>query len=153
MRSVLAYDPLTGELRWRVTRGKGYAGNIAGRVNSYGYRRLRVFDRHYQAHRVAWLIFYGCWPVSQLDHINGDRLDNRISNLRDVSPAVNQHNRRRAQRGSASGAMGVHPSRTKWRARIELGGRKFNVGTFSTIEEAGKAYLEAKRQLHEGCTL
>jgi hypothetical protein len=86
----------------------------------------------------------------QIDHINGDKLDNRIVNLREATPEMNQQNKRSAPINSGAGLLGVHRSRKRWRARIELGGRKFNLGSFDDPKVAAEAYLAAKKVIHEG---
>jgi hypothetical protein len=79
IEEMLAYDPESGELRWRKTTANRIykAGDIAGSV-VHGYLRVTLRGRHYQAHRVAWLLHHGDWPKNYIDHLNGDPLDNRI---------------------------------------------------------------------------
>ncbi|WBK39668.1 hypothetical protein [Xanthomonas phage L522] len=93
---LLAYDPATGELRWKVARGRHgnacKAGSVAGSVNSRGYIQVGVHGRLYQAHRLAWLLHHGAWPSQQIDHIDRDRTNNRIDNLRECSNSENQQN-------------------------------------------------------------
>jgi hypothetical protein len=88
-----------------------------------------------------------------VDHINGRRDDNRWCNLRDASRLVNQQNMRRAVAGSASGLLGAHKKRGKWSSQIKVRGVLVKLGIFETADQAHAAYLAAKRQLHEGCTL
>lgn len=155
LHELLLYDPVTGAFIWRVQRcGKAMAGYHAGTA-SHGYRTITVDSKKFGAHRLAWAMYYGTWPTGEVDHINGDRSDNRISNLRDVSRKVNQQNRRHASRRAASGLLGasLHKASGLWRASISLNGRAKTIGYFSSAGEAHTAYLEAKRQLHPGCTL
>ena len=113
-----------------------------------------IDEREYSAHRLAWLYVHGAWPTGQIDHINGDRGDNRISNLRDVTPALNTQNQRRAARSNkSSGLLGVTANRGRWLAQISIGGKSRNLGRYATPEEAHAVYVAAKRVLHAGCTL
>ena len=156
VRQLLDYNSETGILTWRVNRrGQVKVGAIAGTLSSTGYTQVKLDGRCYKAHRIAWLHRFGMMPKLQIDHINGDRLDNRLCNLRDVSQLVNNQNRRSASSCNTSGLLGVtHPSRDKtFSARIRYSGRKLCLGTFDTAEAAHVAYLDAKRKLHEGNTL
>lgn len=93
-------------------------------------------------------------PKEQIDHINGNRMDNRIANLRCVSASVNQQNQRRPHRTNSTGYLGVVPVRRgQFRAQIWVSGAAKNLGTFDTPQEAHAVYLHAKRLRHEGCTL
>lgn len=152
-RELLAYDPETGSLTWKVSRGGVRAGAPAGCVNSRGYVYVRVDGTHELAHRVAWLLHTGLWPRQDIDHVNGSRADNRICNLRDCSHKLNVQNQRSARSHSAMGLLGVSPKGRRFRATICSEGRQRHLGTFATPEEAHQAYLTAKRQLHAGCTI
>jgi hypothetical protein len=150
------YEPETGVFTWRVSRGKAASGKAAGHVDVSGYIRIRVKARNYSAHRLAWLHTHGHWPSGQIDHINGNRDDNRLANLRDVTAAINQHNRRKVSANNRStGLLGVgRVSRSKtFEARIRVNGESVYLGSFKTPEAAHEAYVKAKRELHEGSTL
>ena len=147
LRDLLAYNTGTGEFTWndgvvrpgRKTRRKG---------NSWGYTVIGFDGRHYGAHRLAWLYVMGEFPKGDIDHINGDRADNRISNLRAASRSENMQNLKGAHKDSATGFLGVHKHRNKFSAQIMVGGVKHRLGTFDTPTLAHEAYLEAKRRLH-----
>jgi hypothetical protein len=156
LRELLNYDPETGMFTQRVARRSVQVGHTAGYVSkSLGYRYICVDRVDYLAHRLAWLHVHGEWPADMIDHINGDKADNRIENLRQVNNRLNMQNLRQARRGTASGLLGVsrHPG-DRWTAGIRLadGTRKY-LGIFDTPEEAHEVYLTAKRKLHEGCTI
>lgn len=160
LRQTLAYDPDTGVFTWAVTRrgrnGRSDAGQVAGGLQSAGgYRRISIGGQSYQAHTLAWLWVHGKFPQGDIDHINGQKDDNRIANLRDVSRSVNLQNMRKPRNTNTSGYLGVSLfKRTgKYTAEITINYQKKNLGYFSTAEEASAAYLKAKRELHEGCTL
>ncbi len=150
IRKVLDYDPSTGVFHWRIRPTmKKRAGDVAGDVTTAGRWRIKYAGRSYQAHRLAWLYVHGEWPTNQIDHIDGDPLNNRINNLRDVTAAVNQHNRKRASRGNLTGLIGAAKSYGgKFRAQIHISGKTIGLGTFVTALEAHEAYLKAKRELH-----
>lgn len=152
LRSILMYDRLSGIFRWRSSLGGVTFGAIAGRVKSDGYIEIHVRGKSYGAHRLAWLYVYGEFPKNEIDHINGNRADNRIRNLRNATKAENQHNRSLVSRISASGLTGVFPNKNgKWSAGIRVDGKRTTIGSFATKEEASAAYLRAKRKLHPKC--
>ncbi len=154
LQRKLSYSAETGVFLWRNSFCAIRAGDVAGCVNQCGYRQIRLGDKTYKAHRLAWLYVNGDWPKGQIDHINGDRSDNRVTNLRDVSGLVNSQNRRRPQKNNkSSGLLGAHKSKKRWASFIGINGKARRIGLFDTPEEAHEAYLTAKRQLHEGCTI
>lgn len=152
-RELFAYDPETGNLVWRVDRYRVKKGDVAGHLQPDGYRKIRIDQAPYWAHRVVWLVVHGEWPHHTLDHINGNPSDNRLQNLRDRSFRSNQENQRRAHKNSKTGVLGVYPSKGRYVASITVDWVSKRIGTFDTTEEAHQAYLGAKRELHAGCTI
>lgn len=153
LKKLLSYDACTGRFIWRENRGvKNCGGKIAG-SDRHGYWVIRVESHLCAAHRLAWLYVHGHWPSGYVDHINGDSLDNRIANLRDVSHVVNMQNQRSATAHSQTGLLGCHPQGNKFQAEIKVDGRIKYLGIFKTAQEGHEAYLKAKRLLHEGCTI
>lgn len=151
LRQVLNYDPETGKLTWLVrVAPRVRIGDEAGNVTTRGYKKVSVRYRPYQAHRLAWLLTFGRWPNDQIDHINGDRADNRLCNLRECNHSENQQNRKTAK-NSTSGLTGVtwHKDQKRWRTQIGVGRRKYHIGHFDSKEEAYAAYLRAKADLHD----
>lgn len=153
LREVLAYNHETGGFTWRIKVSGRTVGEIAGGVDERGYVRIVVDGHRYKAHRLAWLYVHGKWPEGVIDHINCDFSDNRISNIRDIPQAANTQNRRKAHKNNRQGLIGAHRDKTRFRSSIHVGGRQIFLGMFDTAEDAHHAYLDAKRQLHEGCTL
>jgi len=149
VRSLFDYDQASG----RLTSKSGFA--VSDRPNLQGYLRVTVDGRRYLQHRLIWFFVYGKFPSEQVDHIDGDRTNNAIANLRHVSNMKNAQNIRRAHRDSKTGLLGVAATeRGTWEARIQVNGRRTCLGsTFKTPEEAHAVYLDAKRRLHEGCTI
>lgn len=154
LREVLDYDPEAGHLTWKTTKSsRSSVGSVAGSMNESGYWLIRVDGRHYRAHRLAWLHVHGRWPDRLIDHINGERADNRLANLRDVSRSVNAQNQRGVRKDCAVGIKGVAAHHRRFVAQIFIDGKHTHLGVFKTAQEAGEAYLAAKRAHHDGCTI
>ena len=160
LRARLRYEPETGLLFWRVRdashfiEGRVKSVSAANRFNgnfankeaftalSFGYRSSSMNGQMIKGHRVAWAIYYGEWPDGFIDHINRDRADNRISNLRVVSRQENNSNVSSAK-GSSSKYVGVYfapKKRNPWVANIKLNGKSKYLGGYATEDEAGDAY-------------
>lgn len=153
LRSLVHYDPVTGHFTRLVSKSHNAPiGSRAGTM-SHGYWQLSVNGKTHFAHRLAWLYVHGSWPKHEVDHINHDKSDNRIANLRDVTPSVNQQNKRKAYSNNWTGFLGVKQEHSKFSARIQRHGKQTHLGMFDTPEEAHAAYLKAKRVMHEGNTL
>lgn len=155
VRNLFSYDEQTGHLiRKTAPTYKNKVGEVAGYVcKTNGYRVIKVSCLRYTAHRLVWLHVHGVWPTHEIDHINGDKTDNRLSNLRDVTHQVNVQNLRASTSSSSTGMLGVGPHGDRWRARILHEGKTRYLGRYKTKELAQEAYVKAKREIHEGCTL
>lgn len=158
LRALFLYDPATGVITRRIKRGLCFEpGQVAGHIHSITkYRLIKIDGLHYCAHRLAWALHHGQEPRHLIDHINGDRSDNRISNLRDVPKSTNAENQRKAAAHNIStGLLGASVDRRTGRvvANIRVNRKLIRIGSFATAQEAHAAYLAAKRQLHEGCTI
>lgn len=149
VKDVLTYDPETGHFHWRVDRSNVRAGSVAGSRISLGYTLIRLYDRQVLAHRLAWFYVYGRWPEDQVDHINGDRSDNSLKNLRLACQSQNSCNGA-LRSTNKSGYRGVSWSKdkSKWVARIVKERKQYVLGYFASKEEAYYAYLQAARELH-----
>lgn len=166
LRELIDYCPESGVLTWKPRNPEHFecseqrpehsakiwnarnAGRPALNVkNGNGYFHGAIFGKTVTAHSVAWAIFHGEWPMHGIDHIDGNRLENRISNLRDVPDAVNAKNQKRSARNT-SGVTGVsYFARTKkWVAMIKGDGKVRNLGYFHTIEEAAAARKAAEKK-------
>jgi len=155
LRSVLHYDPETGVFTWLASASNRVKPGAKAGWLSDGYREISVCGRNRRAHRLAWLYVYGVWPSQDIDHLDGNRSNNAIANLRDVSRGVNTQNQRTARPRNQSGYLGVAPTGTagRWSAQIHIAGKKHHLGCYGSPEEAHAAYVAGKRRLHEGNTL
>lgn len=156
---LLQYDPSSGVLTWRVKRngrnGGVRPGDVAGSPFK-GYLAVGVDGQRLLAHRLAWLLYFGAWPEGSIDHIDGNKSNNRIANLRDVRHAVNLQNRQRVSAGNKStGLLGAYSLRNTGRfvACYHPNGKKVHLGVFPTAELAHAAHVEARRKHYEGNTL
>lgn len=155
LRSLLTYNPETGEMRWIVSGHGRRTDRQCGFVCRFGYAKTKVDGRAYFNHRLAWLFVYGAFPLGDIDHIDGDKLNNRISNLRDVDRSTNLENQRKPWKKNKAMLLGVssHGSKGRFQAQIQVRGIKTYLGLYDTPELAHSAYLSAKRMMHEGSTL
>ena len=145
----LHYDPETGNFTWkRAGNNRISVGQTAGHLNLCGYIKITIGRRQYAAHRLAWLAIYGTWPNKLIDHINGDRSDNRIVNLRLATAAQNIQNARSYARKTPNGLKGTSydPRSGKWYAVVTVDKRRLHLGTFATSEDANAAYCAAAKQ-------
>jgi hypothetical protein len=148
IRDRLDYDRDTGKLHWKGTGT--LAGNSSIRNKPYGkpYRQLNILGHTYMAHRMVYLIEHGRWPVSEIDHIDGDTTNNRHTNLREATPVTNRRNQKRHSRNT-TGHTGIHKRKNNGRYEASIGdkGKLVYIGSFTTYEEAVAARLEAERKL------
>lgn len=148
VRELLSYDPETGVLTWRVNRsGSALAGTRAGSTRKSGYRSVHIKGVLCVEHRVIWLYVHGKWPADQVDHINCDRSDNRLRNLRLATNAENQRNCP-VRRDNKLGIKGVYRVGRRYRSSIRDNGRVKHLGYFPTKEEAREAYTAAAIRLY-----
>jgi hypothetical protein len=151
---LLSYEKETGILRWKKQRNHlARAGDEAGGLDDLGYKRLMVDNQHWQQHRVVWLLQTGALPLSIIDHIDGDRANNKFANLRLTTAMLNAQNKKKARVDSQTGIIGVRKQKNRWSASISINKHKKHLGSFLTQEEAANAYLYAKRKHHLSCTI
>lgn len=148
--ALLDYDPGTGMFTWKINRGgTAKQGSVAGNIQAAGYRYINFQRRLVGAHRLAWLYVHGAWPTGDIDHINRQRDDNRIANLRDTTRSQNMRNSIR-KRTPSSPLQGVCWDRQhgKWLASITSHGKQIHLGRYETAEQAHEAYVQACREVH-----
>lgn len=156
LKKYINYIPETGVFYWIVGKGNSFPGKEINTKSSRGYLTVMINGKNYYLHRLAWFFANGCMPDGQIDHINCIKTDNRISNLRLVSAAVNMQNIKKALSSNKStGLLGVTKLRDseKYLSQIRIGGKKVRIGLFDSPEKAHAAYVEAKRKNHIGCTI
>ena len=163
VNQCLNYCPESGSLTWKdrprehfkTKRGwsvfkSQFKGNDAGTVNKQGYLQVCISHKLYRSHRIGWLLSTGKWPIHQIDHINNNRVDNRLCNLREATNTENSMNSG-LRADNSSGIKGVSWNKRiqKWHARI-YANKKFNhLGYFETTDEA-KTTIQSHRKLHHG---
>ena len=154
LRDVLFYNVNTGIFTWRKHKYRpDIIGHIAGAKQSAGYWSISIYNRKQLAHRLAWAYVTGEWPIKHIDHINGNKLDNRFCNLRQVTRFGNLQNMRAATKANKTGLLGVCAHQGKWVMQITVNGHKTRESGFNTPEEAHERYLTLKRFYHTTCTI
>ena len=156
LKQVLDYDPETGVFTWKVRTVNApsartdkvwntrFAGTEPGHMRPDGYRGMTVDRMKFQAHRLAWFYVNGTWPPFDLDHVDGNKANNAIANLRLADRSENMANTGR-RASNTSGRKGVYQDRRTGRfiATVHPRGKKIHIGVFDNIEDAGDAYAKA----------
>jgi hypothetical protein len=149
LRRVLIYDPHTGLWKWRQD-GKGrpkvlvwWPGTVTGQRK---YLSISIDRLAYYVHRLVFLYMTGKWPKEQVDHIDGDQTNNRWGNLREASGSQNKYNTG-VRSHNTTGARGVYRAKDgRFVARIKIGDKRVNLGSFATAELASEAYEKAAKE-------
>lgn len=150
LKEVIHYDPETGIFSRIIKNGTKSAGSI----NKFGYICIGIKNKIYKAHRLAFLYMTGKFPLFDVDHIDGNRSNNKWVNLRDAETLINCQNRRKPQKNSTScGILGVSLVGNSYVARITVNKKTLYLGSFKSSDSACQAYLTAKRKYHIGCTI
>lgn len=146
--SLFDVDIESGLIRYKTENKKRKESEIAGSLSGAGYVRIKILRQDFYAHRLIWLIANNCWPT-ELDHIDNDKTNNSIKNLREITHAEN-HQNKKLQNNNRSGIAGVSELKDKrlWLARIKVMGKTIHLGKFKTIEAATKARFAAEELLH-----
>ena len=151
LKGVLIYTPDTGEFTWRpAVCNIKKANSLAGYKATNGYTCIAYKSTYYYAHRLAWVYVYGAIPEgATIDHINGNKSDNRLENLR-LATRAEQSQNTSLYKGNTSGYTGVtwHKKDKKWMAQIRVDGKSIYLGEYTSIEAANEAYKQAKQQYH-----
>jgi len=137
-----AFEYKDGELLWKYSKGNAKKGSLAGGLDNQGYARVAFNKSRYKVHRIVWVLHFGDIPEGlEIDHINRNRSDNRIENLRLVTHSQNNFNTR------AKGYTWDKKSK-KWKASIQLDRKRKELGRFTNKKDARQAYLDAKKIIH-----
>jgi hypothetical protein len=151
LRDLLIYDELTGVFTNRVTRNpRAKAGEPAGVVSQHGYIVFQIDGKKIYAHRAVWLYMFGEWPDKEIDHINRNRQDNRLVNLRLASRLLNAQNTGKHLKNK-SGHKGVvfHKRSGKWQVQMSANSKTFYIGQYDLLGDAVRARSIAEIFLHE----
>jgi hypothetical protein len=148
VRSLFSYDSESGIVTRKVTTSaQAKAGTTCECKDQAGYFRVKIRGESYSLHRIVWLMHYGNWPEYEIDHIDGNKQNNRIENLRDVPRSVNCQNLKRPLKNGTSGYLGVTFVRGNYKSQVMVNGKRKQLGGFVTPEEAFAAYLSVKQML------
>jgi hypothetical protein len=152
------YNSFTGVFTYKICIKKSHPiDSVAGTRTKKGYIVFSVNKKSYQAHRIAWLLFYKELPNLIIDHIDGNKTNNAISNLRLATRSENAQNQKKAQKNNKESYLGVNQNKRSknksYETRIQINGKRIQIGTFKTSEEASEAYINKKRELHPFNTL
>ena len=143
LKEYFKYEPATGKLFWnKRPSNRIVIGSEVGNYNDQGYRVCRFKGKVLRVHRIVWAVANGEHPAEFIDHINGDKGDNRLANLRVVSNAENLQNTKNSK------GYTYHRKLNKWMAKIVVNKKHKYLGVFNTEHEAHEAYLKAKEELH-----
>jgi len=142
--TVICECPESGKLVWRYGR---FQGKEIGHNRASGYSEVRISGFSYKKHRVVWAYYYGIEPKGLIDHINGNKTDNRLSNLRLATPSQNGQNAI-LQKRNISGFKGVTLQKGNWVVRINIGGKNQYFGTYKDLELAGLVSEQAREKYH-----
>jgi hypothetical protein len=158
VRELLSYEPMSGSLTWKARQRNGqpsrifnakFAGKQAGTVNSKGYLMVSIHGRDMLAHRVIWLMTTGEWPDRDIDHEDGDGLNNQLSNLRLATESQNLANsKKRSDNSTGWKGVSFNKGFGRYIAQIGANGKKYYLGHFATAEDAHAAYVEAAKKYH-----
>lgn len=148
LKESLLYDAATGLFSWRVKPNRNIKIGATAGCKKDGYVQIRLDKKSYLAHRLAWLYVHGVTPDEFVDHIDGDKSNNRITNLRPATMSQNRQNIRSATKNSKTGVKGVCLFRDKFRSSITIGSRYIFLGDYNTIHEAASAYSVAQKIHH-----
>lgn len=144
LKKLLKYNQSTGIFIWRQSRKGTKKTDVVGCKQKNGYLQIRVNSKLYKAHRLVWLYVYGYFPKNQIDHINHNKVDNRINNLREVTSQEN-HKNRKINKNNKSGFNGVYwdNKRNKWIAIVQANKKRNYLGHFTNKNDAIKVRKKA----------
>jgi hypothetical protein len=148
LKEILHYDPETGIFQWLVKKSRRTSiGSVAGTI-THGYLSIKIDGKIYLNHRLAWLYVHSTWPQYEIDHIDGDKLNNRLENLRDATHKQNTENQKLLP-SNKSGHRGVSWSQKgkKWRAYLKNNGKTIHLGYYEKLEDAALAAREAREKI------
>ena len=150
LKELLDYNQDTGIFTWKKNvSSRARVGDIAGSLSQAGYMNIVISKKKYSSHRLAWFYIYGEFPSNDIDHINNNKSDNRIINLREATRNQNNCNRN-IQKNNKSGVKGIykHTQYDKWVAEIKINKKSIYLGVFDNLELAKLVISEARNKYH-----
>lgn len=150
LKSLVEYSPETGLFVRKITKGPAKSGRVCGNINGLGYVQFMIDGKLYLAHRLAWLYVYGVFPEGPIDHINRNKQDNRLNNLRACTNSENEYNKS-LRKVNTSGVTGVTwvAKRNKWQVQIRCNKEQVFIGRFNNFEDAVKARKNGEKLYHK----
>lgn len=153
LRKLFEYNEQTGILYWSVNKGRATKGDIAGTNHNKGYLSVQIDKTAYLLHRVIWCIYYGQWPSKFIDHIDLNKKNNKINNLRLATRANNcQNHARRIDSNSSIKGVTWHVRLNKWQARVQIDNKRVHLGYFHNLMDAEKRITDVRSNLHKEFT-
>lgn len=147
LKLKLVYDPASGKLFRKLKKSLKEVGCLNKKL---GYKVVRVGNTLYYSHRLAWILYYGEWPVGCIDHIDGDKLNNSLSNLRQATSQENMRNlKKRCNTSSIYKGVTWCKRKKKWKAQIRFDDKNLHLGYFLEEEGAAKHYNEVVYKFHK----
>ncbi len=143
IESYFRYDSNEAEIYWKdipLNNKRAILNSPIGSIGTKGYRRVTILSKEFAVHRLIWYMHYKAWPNGFIDHINGNTLDNSISNLRESSYRANAQNQKRHREGNLVGAN-FRKDIGKWRSRVHINGKQHTIGNYDTEVQAHEAYI------------
>jgi len=134
IKDVISYDPFTGILTRKINRAKHLAGEVVGSVNGNGYLTTKFKSKSIKCHQIAWFLTYDYWP-KEIDHIDGNRLNNKLENLREVTRQENVRNTQ-VYKNSPFNIHGISKRGNKYRAYITVNNKLIQLGSHLKLETA-----------------
>lgn len=148
LKERLIYDPETGIFVWLDSLGGVKLGSVCGHVNNRGYVRITIDGRRHRAHRLAWLYVYGKFPRDQIDHIDGNPSNNKMSNLRECTGSENSQNARiRKDKKLRIKNVYFHKKSGRYRVQVTSNKRRYEK-VFDVLEDAAADALRARKEMH-----
>ena len=148
LKELFHYEPDTGLFRWKFSRRGAQANSVAGSIGGNGYIQIMINKKSLKAHRLAWALYYNQDPGgAEIDHIDENKSNNKITNLRLASNRENGANTG-PQKNNKLGVKGVYCGNGKFKARINRNGKEYHLGCYDTIEEASNVYWAAAEELY-----
>jgi hypothetical protein len=138
---LMIYDRDAGKLYWREGSGRRVVGAEAGSLDGHGYRQISIDAKMYLVHRIIWWLENDQWPIGDVDHADGDHTNNNVNNLRLASRSQNCANSK-LRKDSSLGLKGVSRHGKRFRAQIQVLGKKKLLGIYDTAEAAHAAYVD-----------